>query len=31
VCGGGAFHFTATGRHVVVLMGGVGAETITDP
>jgi len=23
--------FTATGRHVVVLKGGVGADTITDP
>ena len=31
VSGGRAIHFTATGRHVVVLKGGVGADTITDP
>jgi len=31
VSGGRAIHFTATGRHIVVLKGGVGAETITDP
>ena len=31
VSGGRVIGFTATGRHVVVLKGGVGAETITDP
>ena len=31
VTGGRALRFTATGRHVVVLKGGVGADTITDP
>jgi hypothetical protein len=31
VSGGRALRFTATGRHVVVLKGGVGANTITDP
>jgi hypothetical protein len=31
VSGGRALRFTATGRHVVVLKGGVGADTITDP
>lgn len=31
VSGGRAIRFTATGRHVVVLKGGVGADTITDP
>ena len=31
VSGGRAIHFTATGRHIVVLKGGVGADTITDP
>jgi hypothetical protein len=31
VSGGGAIRFTATGRHIVVLKGGVGADTITDP
>ncbi|PYP80911.1 MAG: hypothetical protein DMD35_03655 [Gemmatimonadetes bacterium] len=31
VLGGRAVRFTATGRHVVILKGGVGADTITDP
>lgn len=31
VSGGRALRFTAVGRHVVVLKGGVGADTITDP
>jgi hypothetical protein len=31
VSGGRALRFTATGRHIVVLKGGVGADTITDP
>jgi hypothetical protein len=31
VSGGRAIRFTATGRHVVLLKGGAGAETITDP
>jgi hypothetical protein len=31
VSGGRAIRFTATGRHVVILKGGVGADTITDP
>jgi hypothetical protein len=31
VSGGRVVRFTATGRHVVVLKGGVGADTITDP
>ncbi len=31
VSGGRAIRFTATGRHIVVLKGGVGADTITDP
>ena len=31
VSGGRAIRFTATGRHVVVLKGGTGADTITDP
>ena len=31
VSGGRAVRFTATGRHVVVLKGGTGANTITDP
>ena len=31
VSGGRALRFTATGRHVVVLKGGVGADSITDP
>lgn len=31
VSGGRALRFTATGRHVVVLKGGLGADTITDP
>ena len=31
VSGGRALRFTSTGRHVVVLKGGVGADTITDP
>lgn len=31
VSGGRALRFTATGRHVVVLKGGTGANTITDP
>ena len=30
VSGGRAIRFTATGRHVVILKGGVGADTITD-
>ena len=31
VSGGRAIRFTAVGRHIVVLKGGVGANTITDP
>lgn len=31
VSGGRAIRFTATGRHIVVLKGGTGADTITDP
>ena len=31
VSGGRAVRFTATGRHVVILKGGVGADTVTDP
>ena len=31
VSGGRVVRFTATGRHVVVLKGGVGADTVTDP
>jgi hypothetical protein len=31
VTGGRAVRFTATGRHIVILKGGVGADTITDP
>ena len=31
VSGGRAIRFTATGSHVVILKGGVGADTITDP
>ncbi len=31
VSGGRAIRFTATGRHVVILKGGVGADTVTDP
>ena len=31
VSGGRVVRFTATGRHIVVLKGGVGADTITDP
>lgn len=31
VTNGRAIRFTATGRHVLVLKGGVGVETITDP
>ena len=31
VSGGRAIRFTAVGRHIVVLKGGVGADTITDP
>jgi hypothetical protein len=31
VSGGRVVRFTATGRHIVVLRGGVGADTITDP
>lgn len=31
VTGGRAIHLTATGRHIVLLKGGVGATTITDP
>ena len=31
VTGGRAIHLTATGRHVVLLKGGIGADTITDP
>ena len=31
VLGGRAIRFTATGRHIVVLKGGLGADTITDP
>jgi len=29
--GGRAIHLTATGRHIVLLKGGMGADTITDP
>lgn len=31
VTGGRAIHLTATGRHIVLLKGGIGADTITDP
>jgi hypothetical protein len=31
VSGGRVMRFTATGRHIVVLKGGMGADTITDP
>ena len=31
VTGGRAIHLTATGRHVVLLKGGVGADTVTEP
>jgi len=31
VQGGRAIHLTATGRHIVLLKGGTGADTITDP
>ena len=31
VSGGRVIRFTATGRHVVILKGGMGADTITDP
>ena len=31
VQGGRAIHLTATGRHIVLLKGGMGADTITDP
>ena len=31
VSGGRAIRFTATGRHIVILKGGVGADTVTDP
>jgi hypothetical protein len=31
VTGGRAIHLTATGRHIVLLKGGMGADTITDP
>ena len=31
VSGGRAIRFTAVGRHIVILKGGVGADTITDP
>ena len=31
VSGGRAIRFTAVGRHVVILKGGVGADTVTDP
>ena len=31
VSGGRAIRFTAVGRHIVVLKGGVGADTVTDP
>jgi hypothetical protein len=31
VTGGRAIRFTATGRHILVLKGGVGVDTITDP
>jgi hypothetical protein len=31
VTGGRAIHLTAIGRHIVLLRGGVGADTITDP
>jgi hypothetical protein len=31
VLGGRAIRFTATGRHIVVLKGGLGADTVTDP
>jgi len=31
VSGGRAIHLTASGRHIVLLKGGTGADTITDP
>ena len=31
VSGGRAIHLTASGRHIVLLKGGLGADTITDP
>lgn len=31
VTGGRAIHLTATGRHIVLLKGGAGATTVTDP
>ena len=31
VSGGRAIRFTATGRHIVILKGGVGADTVTEP
>jgi hypothetical protein len=31
VTGGRAIHLTATGRHIVLLKGGMGADTVTDP
>jgi hypothetical protein len=31
VTGGRAIHLTATGRHVLLLKGGVGADTVTEP
>ncbi len=31
VMGGRAIHLTASGRHIVLLKGGTGADTITDP
>ena len=31
VAGGRAIHLTASGRHIVLLKGGLGADTITDP
>jgi hypothetical protein len=31
VTGGRAIHLTATGRHVVLLKGGIGADTVTEP
>ena len=31
VTGGRAIHLTASGRHIVLLKGGLGADTITDP
>jgi hypothetical protein len=31
VSGGRAIHLTASGRHIVLLKGGMGADTITDP